>query len=512
MDLIKASRNVGTAVDLKRIASAFVIDYRNLSNDEIKAAIVKTAPQYYFKNNIEKSIKELFLNENRNYRIISKILLKNVLLQKDNFMSPKKETEDEIISIEQAIIDRSNEDLLRKGSERSKSIELFQFILETAWDHNDSISTDEKNLIEKIQSRLKITDTEYQIIEAKLGKFPKHGNELSTRGEIDEVRRHMQSKGILFIIRDNDGTDFDIIPDEIATVLRAVFNIEIREHGYKELLCHKYVRSKKYYLDVLSKYEIPFEGAATIESLQEIFLHQVPPSILLGGITPRDGLDINVLKKWCADLKLPVSGAKAEMIERIIEYYDNIHFKDETVGDEREHYYKFYHSFASRDLVVLRNQQLIQKDIECERKFEEATDYLFEKKLVHKPLKLIGTNHADGALSFQDKVIYWDNKSKESPVNLKDHIKQFDSYIKASEKPVACFFVIAPEFTAESSLLAMQYQVENGISITLITAEELKNIAEAWSSKKSEKMEDPFPLGYMVQPGRLNKELIAGIL
>ena len=159
-------------------------------------------------------------------------------------------------------------------------------------------------------------------------------------------------------------------------------------------------------------------------------------------------IKVFVLSKWCGELKLPVSGSKTDMIGRIIEYYDNIRLKDETVIDEREHWYNFYLNFASRDLDFLRNQQLIQKDIECERKFEQATDYLFEKKLIHKPLKLIGTNHADGALSFQDRVIYWDNKSKETPVNLKDHIKQFDSYIKASEKSVACFFVIGPEFTA----------------------------------------------------------------
>ncbi len=512
MDLSKAVENVATAVDLKRIASAYVIDYRNLSNEDIKSGLIKTAPQYYFKDNVERSVNEIFLNENRNYRILSRFILFNVLMQKDNFMSPKKETEDDIIAIEQSIIDQSNEDLLRTGSERGKSFELFQFVVETAWDHNDSISSDEKNLIDKIKTRLKITDMEYQIIEAKLGKFPKHGNELNTRGEIDEVRRFLQSKGLLFCIRDNDGTDFDVIPDEIAKVLREALNLEIRQHGYKDLISHKSVRSKKYYIDILKKCEIPVDGASTIEALQDVIISHLPPSTLLGGISPRDGLEISALKKWCSELKLPVSGVKTEMINRIIEYYDNIRFKDETVGDEREHWYQVYTKFAGRDLGFLRNQQLIQKDIECERKFEEATDYLFEKKLLHKPLKLIGTNHADGALSFQDKIIYWDNKSKETSVNLKDHIRQFDSYIKTSEKPVACFFVIAPEFTDESSLLAMQYQVENGVSITLITADELKSVAEAWSSRDSGKLEDPFPLGYMVQPGRLNKDLIAGIL
>ncbi len=63
MDLIKAVENVTTAIDLKRIASAYVIDYRNLSNEDIKLGLIKTAPQYHFKDNIERSLKEIFLND-----------------------------------------------------------------------------------------------------------------------------------------------------------------------------------------------------------------------------------------------------------------------------------------------------------------------------------------------------------------------------------------------------------------------------------------------------------------
>jgi hypothetical protein len=43
----KVVENIGTVLELRRIAKAYVIDYRNLTEDEIKAAIVKTAPQYY---------------------------------------------------------------------------------------------------------------------------------------------------------------------------------------------------------------------------------------------------------------------------------------------------------------------------------------------------------------------------------------------------------------------------------------------------------------------------------
>jgi hypothetical protein len=151
---------------------------------------------------------------------------------------------------------------------------------------------------------------------------------------------------------------------------------------------------------------------------------------------------------------------------------------------------------------------LIEKDNEVERKFEDATNYLFEARLGHKPLTLVGTEHPDGALSYRDELIYWDNKSKETPVNIKDHLKQFDAYVRSADKKVACFLVIGPDFTPESAVLAMQYQVQNGTTITLISAAELKALAEEWSSKDSTNLGTPFPLGYLIQPGRFNRALV----
>lgn len=508
MKIAKAVDNAGTVTELKRTASAYVIDYRGLSDDEIKAALKKTAPQYYFEGNVAPVLQELFLSDNRDLRILCRLILETVLIQKDGFMCPKRETEDDIISFEQGIINRSNEDLLKKTPERSQDLELFKFVLETAWQHNDSISPDEKNLIEKLRSRLLITATEYQLIEAKLGKFPKPGNELHTRSDIEEARRVMQAKGLLFAVRDDDNTDYDVLPDEIAKAVRSVLGIEMRQHGYRAILATKYVRSKKYLLDTLTKYGISPGRATTIEALQDVIVEQIKPSMLLGGVSPRDGLDIADLKKWSGDIGVNVSGRKSEVIQRIIGYYDDLLSREQEPGDDRAIWYEHFARFAARDLKFLRQQQLIQKDLECERKFEEATSYLFETKLYHKPLQLVGTAHPDGALSYQDKVMFWDNKSKESPVNLKQHIRQFDTYIKEAEKPLACFLVIGPDFTPESSLLAMQYQVQNQVTISLITAAELKEVAELWHGRTVGKREDPFPLGYLIQPGRFNAALV----
>ncbi len=40
---------------LRRFAGAYVIDFRNLEVDEIRAALIKTTPQYFHRDNVEKA-------------------------------------------------------------------------------------------------------------------------------------------------------------------------------------------------------------------------------------------------------------------------------------------------------------------------------------------------------------------------------------------------------------------------------------------------------------------------
>jgi hypothetical protein len=54
----------------------------------------------------------------------------------------------------------------------------------------------------------------------------------------------------------------------------------------------------------------------------------------------------------------------------------------------------------------------------------------------------------------------------------------------------------------------MQYQVQSGTTITLITAEELKSLAEEWKARGPRNSGNLFPLGYLVQPGRFNRSLV----
>lgn len=507
MDFKTIVKNISTSNELKRIANAYVIDFRSLSKEELEEALIKTAPQYSHKENVEKTLELCLFHDLRNVRTLAPIILKNVLLNKDDYKLESRRLNEEVIKFEQNIVNKSNEFTIHNKHPRKDELDLFSFVLDTAWESEDSISKDEKNLIVKIQKKLGISEEEYMILESKLGKFPKKKNIIHNNEEIKEVKRELQRFGLLFKIRDVDGVDYDIIPIEIAKTLRDIYQIEIKRQGYIQLINNKRLRNKSYLLDIIEKSGINVSKYLTVDELKEIIMSNIKPSQLLGGFSARDGLSNDVIYDWVKEIGVSTSGTKDVRISKIIEYYDSFKEKLEVKeDDERKLWFEFYEMLAERKTEELRLNQVIIKDLECEKKFEKATDYIFEVLLNNDPLGLVGTEHPDGILSFNDKLIMWDNKSKEVEVDLKEHLDQFDRYIRSSEKQVASFIVIGPSFSERSVDEAMKYQLLNDTVITLITAKQLKEMAIKWKEKHGE---EPFPLGYFKQPGMFNSKLIS---
>ena len=63
---------------------------------------------------------------------------------------------------------------------------------------------------------------------------------------------------------------------------------------------------------------------------------------------------------------------------------------------------------------------------------------------------------------------------------------------------VPIFLVIAPDFTDDSEAEAVRYHASDvDRNIALITAKELKDVAEEWSSEKNREREEPFTLGLL---------------
>lgn len=510
MDFLKFVEQIPNISIAKRVASAYVADYRRLELGEIIEFLKKTAQQYTSYENISNRLEEIKLDSNRAVRIIAPILLRDYLLNQDDFISPTKDTDTAILNYEKSIIDESNNFDISK---MSKDFALFKHMLDAAWAHNDDISVDEKNLLETLRKYLSISIKEFHMLDAKSGRFPMLGNALHTYDDIEDTRKILQTKGLIVSIRNSDGVMCDMIPDDIAKCIRQYYNIEIRSYGYEKLTDYVIKKTKKQYLidiiekanQYLEKAKIEISNNPTISELKEVILKSIQPSNLIGGFSPRDGLDVTMLTNWCSDIGLSVSGNKSSLIERILEYYDSMRKIEIKTEDEREKLLAFYNQLANRDLKNLRANNVIEKDLQCEHLFEDATNYIFEKLLLNKPLTLTGSEHPDGKLSFKDKYIMWDNKSKETAVNLKDHINQFERYIKTSDKDVAVFMVIAPDFTQQSIQECVDFALNNDTQILLITAEELKTVAETWSKNHPGEI---FNLGYFKQNGRFDIKLL----
>lgn len=510
MEFVKIVEQIPNITIAKRIANAYVADYRRLEFDEIKEFLIKTAKQYTSYENIVSKLDEIKLDANRAVRIIAPILLRDYLLNQDDFISVCKDTDTAILSYEKDILDESNNFDISKIS---KDLALFKHMLDTAWAYNNDISVDEKNLLESLRKYLSITIREQHILEAKAGRFPNQENILHTFSDIEAARKVLQSNGLLLTIKNSDGALCDIIPSDIAVSMRKYFGIEIRSFGYEKMVDYVARKTKKQYLiDIVNKASRHYETAKieisnnpTVSELKNVIIKSIRPSNLLGGFSVYDGLNVDDLSSWCAELGVNVSGNKKVLIDRILNYYDNIRKIELKTEDNREKLLCVYEQLACRDLKFLRANNIIDKDLQCEHLFEDATNYIFEKLLLNKPLTLTGTDHPDGKLTFKDKYIMWDNKSKEVSVNLKDHIQQFDRYIKSSDKDVVVFMVIAPDFTEQSVQECVDYSLNNDTQILLITASELKTVAELWNKKHKGEM---FNLGYFKQNGRFDIKLL----
>jgi len=515
----EAVAGVGTLTDVRRIAGAHVVDHNQLSEAELRDAVRKVRPQYLHEDTVRANLEyALYGHPDKDYRVLARLLLLDVLLDQYEFTLRQTETEEQVIATEQAIVDRSNEvdiaDLAcgRPDGPRFKELELYNFVLATAWEYQDSVSPDEANLLQRLRARLRINEWDHRTLEAKLSKYPKPDNEPHTRSEINDVRRCLQSLGLLFTVRDSEKADYDVIPEELAELLRQIIGVEMRTESYRAMMNSKPLRPKRHLKEILSENNVEFSRYDRVDTLIERIVMNVPASRAIAGTSPRFGLTSDQLSEWCRELEISPYGSVEDKVHRVIDHFDALRPQVEAEADERARWYEFYAELACRDHETLRAQHVIEKDIEIEAKFEDATRYLFSQLLNHTPLQQSGSDHSDGLVSLGARYLMWDNKSKGTPVNLKDHIDQFHRYMEQAEKLVPVFLVIGPDFTEESGVEAVRYHSRYfDRNILLITAGELGSLAEEWASEQNRTREEPFPLGYLATTGRFDRKSIGDL-
>src|SRR6187402_866872 len=129
-------RRVTSITDLRRVARAHVVDHRQLSNEQLADAIIKSKAQYVDRASLESAVDSLMRQEPRqDARALARVFLVDVLLQQYDTQLPIDETDEWTIEFEQSIVDRSNEtDLTElacgdKDSKRYHDLELYKFVL-----------------------------------------------------------------------------------------------------------------------------------------------------------------------------------------------------------------------------------------------------------------------------------------------------------------------------------------------------------------------------------------------
>jgi hypothetical protein len=207
-----------------------------------------------------------------------------------------------------------------------------------------------------------------------------------------------------------------------------------------------------------------------------------------------------------------VSGTKKEKIQNIIDYYEMLSSPSSSDStDERARLYDFYDELASRDYRTLRINKVIDKDIEVDNYFEEATRYIFEKKFGKELIKMEGTRNPDGKVQFsRQEVLLWDNKSTEEPYTFSEKdFNQFLRYIRSEKMRVTLFLVIVHDYTKEAVAQAQKLKTfsEEDTDVALIKASDLKYVAEQWKNYSDQK-NPVFNLQVFNMTGELTRNLL----
>ncbi len=474
---------------LERILKSFTQDYPSKKNEEEYREIIKNnIDTLSDTENISDRLNDYFSNVNKDpysNKLLYNFILRSVLSQPNSF-STKDEIIQHVVKAEKNIIKLSKDsDSFKHLSQ--KSIDIYSTILETALE-DEVISNEELALLAKLRKKLSISEKDQYLIQAKLGLFPAKENNVHTSSEITEIIDDLQKCGILFYCNqyENGSTKVFTIPEEMVNGVKASLGVELIEDKY-QLLLNKL--QKKQLKKALKERNLNLYG--TKDELIERIIH--------AGIKPSETLECltsNELSDICSKISsLNVSGTKNEKINRLINYYSKLIIKEYKEENTGQKYYEYLEQLAKRDLDNLLGNNIIKDPDYIDLAFEEGTKYLFKEMLNHKLVDFEGSEHADGAVYFQNdsSLLLWDNKSKKNGNAYKfpdSHLRQFRRYIRneaGKGKRVNCFLIITADIDQSAERNAVKLKAESGVDtdIALITAENLKLVAENWTKYTS---------------------------
>jgi Ca2+-binding EF-hand superfamily protein len=486
---------------LTRVLTSFTKDLGRLEEDEARDYITRNAEELARPENIERRL-DLF-DVDHSTRVAVHYVLE-VMLNTPGCALDERDVVERVREREQRLLDEAaKDDALQYTDEHC--VDILRTVLEVAFE-DGTISRDEYGLIERLRQKLQITLKQQRIMEAKMGVFPSPGGDLHTPSELNEALLYLQRQGIIFYCNRAEDGRAVVLPEELHVGVKKVLGIELSDNA-RQLLWKNMTNAVL--SDVLRSQNLPISGTKD-ERSERLLLAETKPSEGLDSLMNDDLYGI------CGSLPgVNVSGTKNERVDRIIAHFDNLMIRE--VPDDADPavlYYEYFTELAKRDRENLLANDVISKDIDIERAFEEATRYLFRHKLGVELMDMPGSDHPDGCIEMHDgSLLMWDNKSTESNYTFPNsHLKQFKRYIRDSiEKRVTCFMVIVPEVdeVAEENCLRLKFESQQDADVCIVTAEDLKWVAENWESMTKK---EAFNLAVFDQQGLLGRKRLEQVM
>ncbi|MDD4125472.1 MAG: hypothetical protein PHW77_07100 [Eubacteriales bacterium] len=470
--------------------------------DKLIPAVAKAKEKYCDITNIQKALSTLAEHNDADIGMTFSVVLKNILLEKNDFCYETNSVTLEVIEYERYIIKKASKLVQRNLSPEA---DAYRFMLKTAFEKSRTINKGTMSVINAMRGYYRINEEDERIFMANIGLYPS-GEKFKphTKAQIDKTRQELQRLGLIFSIRKSDGVIYDIIPNEIAVGIKKYFGTEIKTSAYDTIIQYMLGEYKKqYFTDVLNSFGIETPAKPNTTQLTALVKKHLKPSELMGGNNQSDGLKRQALADWCVKAGMNRIGSKPALIDKLLEYYE--HTADsEDKSDYRVRFYKDYAGIASLNAETIKNGEAEGIMFGAEGLFSETTNYIFEIMLSVQPDRLLSKANITGRIKSEDRIYLYSAAACEKPVELSEHMCDIRASVEAEGiKSVATFIMIAGDFSAESVKECVKFYAENDVQICLLKAEELKELADKWAARKGA---DEFPVKYLRQNGRFDRK------
>lgn len=486
---------------LGRIVDSFLKDVHMETEEEMREVILKNIDEFQNKERVKSHLN--FSDESRDITLLNEMVLMS-LMEKEGYLLSEtdlyKEVED-VEDMEKEILKQSSDDEYIDRFIPSNTRKIYSAVLFEAWKKDDSLNAHEINILNVLRNKLELSKRDHYLLESQIGRFPQKGNKLHNHQQISRSLINLQSRGL--ILRFRKDVSYYIIPKDIARILRYEMGGELRNEVYETLLNDLSVSQLR---EILANLNYNVSGVKE-EVVARILKHHILPSMALKVFSSKELS--NILRNLEG---AKISGTKNEKVQNIIDYYEMLSSpmsSDPT--DERARLFDFYEDLAARNYKTLRVNKVIDKDIQVDNYFEEATRYIFERKLGLELVEMKGTRHADGKIQFNSTdVVLWDNKSTEKPYAFpENHFNQFLRYIRTEEMRVTLFLIIVHDYSKEAIAQAQKLKAfsEEDTDVALIKASDLMYVSDQWMEYTDQKKPE-FNLQVFNMTGELTRNLL----